>query len=89
MMELYNSFFVKAHFDMTSKNALDVSKNAKSTAKYFEELHKVIEKCDSFRWDGEDSQWIHAFVKTKDKKLQKSLMDKYGFEDYKEVWGDD
>ena len=43
-MELHNSFFVKAYFDMTSKSALDVVSNAKSTIKYFEKLHEILEK---------------------------------------------
>jgi len=80
-MELYNSFFVKAYFDMTSNSALDVVNNAKSTIKWFEKLHEILEKCDSYSWDGEDSQWTHVFVSTNDFKLQKSLIKIYGFQE--------
>lgn len=87
-MELYNAIYVKAYFDMTSKNALDIVNNAKSTIEYFEDLHKLLEKCDEYSWDGEDGQWIHVYACTDDKKLQKMLVDKYYFEVEEEDWMD-
>jgi hypothetical protein len=84
-MELHNSFFVKAYFDMTSNSALDVVSNAKSTIKYFEKLHEILEKCDSYDWNGEDSQWIHVYANTDDKKLKNILIEKYYFQEESEV----
>mgnify|MGYP003150677197 CR=1 FL=1 len=80
-MELYNSFFVKAYFDMTSNSALDVVKNANSTIKYFKELHTLLEKCDSYSWNGEDSQWTFVYANTDDKRIQRSLIKIYGFQE--------
>ena len=80
-MELLGSMFVKGEFSMESNNALGLVKNAESSIKYFKKLHETLEKCDKYSWDGEDAQWIHIYAVTKNKKLQRELIEEFCFID--------
>ena len=66
---------------MESSNALDLIKNAKSSIKHFKKLHKALESCDKYSWDGDDTQWIHIYAVTKNKKLQRELIEEFCFID--------
>ncbi len=80
MERLYGSMFVKAEFSMESNNALGLVKNAESSIENFKRLHKTLEKCDKYSWDGEDTQWIHIWANTNDPKIKKLLIDEFCFQ---------
>ena len=80
MKELYASLYSKYEFSCISKNALDVVENAKHVANMYKELQTILDKCDSYSWEGNDGCWIHIYANTNDVKLRTRLINDFNFE---------